>query len=484
MFWMVMALVLILPSTEYPHVTKYKVLVDTDAALDDLRALAMLVSMPECEIIGITVSGGSCSPEAGLRKVRALLVYLNKEDTPSASGPEITGEPPAWREFCENAEWSGEDKISRQGGERAAALIVRLVKSSDDKVIFVCLGPLTNLAGALREDPAMAEHIDRIIWYNDEISPPRGTNYELDAESADYILGSKIPIHVLSDSIQSAPCFNLEFLSAMIRLRSPAARMILFAHTRSVVLDRVSGGHLKLWDDLVPVYLRCPELFMMEKTSEQPLRLICRGSDAGAVKNEILRILQGPEQAGPSMRVTLNNGTADVLADFPQDLRLLAQEIVARHGAEEWRLCLLTTELHRHLGIYSIVGAKMGLRAREVLGAGPDELTVVSFAGSVPPVSCLNDGLQVSTGATLGQGTISIAEDGEVQPAAAFTRGEKTVRLTLKPQCWEQIREDIASGVREYGDLTPDYFAYVRKLAIRYWLEWSREEIFDIAVVD
>ena len=44
------------------------------------------------------------------------------------------------------------------------------------------------------------------------------------------------------------------------------------------------------------------------------------------------------------------------------DVRDPAQLIQARHGLEEWKAAVLTSELHRHLGTYSIVGAKMGLR--------------------------------------------------------------------------------------------------------------------------
>jgi len=165
---------------------------------------------------------------------------------------------------------------------------------------------------------------------------------------------------------------------------------------------------------------------------------------------------------------------------FTPDLRPHVREIIERHGPEEWRLCVLTSETHQHLGMYSIAGAKMGLRAREVLDAGVGEVRVLSHAGSKPPLSCLNDGLQVSTGATLGHGTISVAGDSEPRPEATFTRGGRAVRLRLKPAYWEQIRTDIARGIEEHGTLTPAYFYFVRRLSIRYWLKWDRTTIFEV----
>lgn len=165
---------------------------------------------------------------------------------------------------------------------------------------------------------------------------------------------------------------------------------------------------------------------------------------------------------------------------FRADLRPLVQEIIARHGLEEWRICVLTNEIHHHLGIYSIVGAKMGLKAREHLGAPLGGLRVTSFAGSQPPVSCFNDGLQLSTGATLGHGNIEVAKTGPVRVEAHFRAGDRGLKMRLKAAFEGDVRTDVACAVEKHGNLTPTYFAHVRGLALRCWLRWSRDEIFEI----
>jgi len=106
---------------------------------------------------------------------------------------------------------------------------------------------------------------------------------------------------------------------------------------------------------------------------------------------------------------------------FRQDVRNLIDPIIKKHGQKEWEMVVLSSEFHTHLGVYSVIGAKMGLRARDYFGAGLDRLRVTSFAGSKPPISCLNDGLQVSTGATLGHGTIALAENSTPIPKAHFS---------------------------------------------------------------
>jgi formylmethanofuran dehydrogenase subunit E len=169
--------------------------------------------------------------------------------------------------------------------------------------------------------------------------------------------------------------------------------------------------------------------------------------------------------------------------DYRADIVPLIEPIIARHGVQEWEIVVLTHEFHRHLGVYSILGAKMGLYAREHFQVGLDELEILSFAGQHPPISCLSDGLQVSTGATLGHGTIRIAENTSALPKAQFKHGDQTITLTLKPVYWEQIKQDIQQAIQQHGAKTPEYWQAVRKLGLHYWLQWSRSELFELAVL-
>ena len=164
---------------------------------------------------------------------------------------------------------------------------------------------------------------------------------------------------------------------------------------------------------------------------------------------------------------------------FREDVAALAGQIIARHGLKEWKIAVLTNEFHEHLGIYSIVGAKMGLRAREYFGAELDEMEIASNAGSKPPLSCMNDGLQVSTGATLGHGTIRIGNENP-EPSASFSFGNRVIRISLKQEIRDRIREDVRRTVETCGLETPEYWEHIRKLALQYWLGLSRFDIFDI----
>lgn len=169
---------------------------------------------------------------------------------------------------------------------------------------------------------------------------------------------------------------------------------------------------------------------------------------------------------------------------YADDVAAIAADCILRHGEQEWRAVLLTNEIHGHLGIYSTIGAKMGILALEFFRRQglEGDLHVLSLAGSHPPVSCLNDGLQVSTGASMGHGLFAVSPDGEPSVKARFTGGGSAFEIRLRPEYEDIIRADIKKGVELYGHATA-YWEYVRSLALKYWQHWDRKDIFEVTVL-
>jgi len=93
---------------------------------------------------------------------------------------------------------------------------------------------------------------------------------------------------------------------------------------------------------------------------------------------------------------------------------------------------------HSHLGPYLVVGLKMGQEVVSRLGGKPFSMTIEVFTGPRPPLSCVVDGLQLSTPCTVGNGQIRIREGDRV--AIRARSGDRQVELSLKPEIWERIR--------------------------------------------
>jgi len=456
---------------------KYHIIIDTDAAIDDLRAICLFLASPEFEILAITTSDGTISPEQGWIKVQSLLRSFGHEGIPTGTGQPIQEEIPPWRTFNRKVRWGKEVKVENKDVNSAVDTILSALESEEEPVLFVCLGGLTNLANALETKPEIQEKIERIVWYNDSIDPLSGTNYKFDKKAALSILSADVTLEAVSNNSADARVVNPEFIQYISDLNSPYAQMIASTHCDDEVIQRITTGHLEFWDDLLPVYLLDPKLFIFQSNKKSSPHKLFQVQDWEGVKAKYLEILSSRNQ----VMSKVFKGFPDLPELYADDVQPYMNGIIQKHGKEEWRLGVLTNELHGHLGIYAIVGTKMGLRARQYFHIGLDDISILSHAGSTPPLSCMNDGLQASTGGTLGHGLITVSPAPPFQPKATFTFKEKSVCLRLKKKYWNIIRSDIKTGIETYGLNTEDYWKYVRKLALKYWLEWDRMEIFDIA---
>jgi formylmethanofuran dehydrogenase subunit E len=100
----------------------------------------------------------------------------------------------------------------------------------------------------------------------------------------------------------------------------------------------------------------------------------------------------------------------------------------------------MAIHFHGHLGSYLVVGLRMGLYGLKLLNTpGYYNLWVRSYTAQQPSQSCMNDGLQLSTGCTLGKGNISCSGEGLSQ--ASFYATDKVITLKLHPDVEAMIAE-------------------------------------------
>jgi formylmethanofuran dehydrogenase subunit E len=95
---------------------------------------------------------------------------------------------------------------------------------------------------------------------------------------------------------------------------------------------------------------------------------------------------------------------------------------------------------HGHLGPYVAIGYRMGALARARLG--PGKMKTIVYTGLKPPISCAVDGIQVSTGSTLGKGLIRVENEGQV--AAEFHVGDKTIHVKLRDAVRARIDREMS----------------------------------------
>jgi formylmethanofuran dehydrogenase subunit E len=94
-------------------------------------------------------------------------------------------------------------------------------------------------------------------------------------------------------------------------------------------------------------------------------------------------------------------------------------------------------KFHGHLGAFLVLGIKAGIFANEMLKKDCFETSVVVKTHPFPPFSCFVDGIQITTGCTMGKGNIHL-EKGDVLKAK-ITKGNHQLNLSLKVDVFRQL---------------------------------------------
>ena len=452
---------------------KHHIIIDTDCAPDDLRAINLLLSSEDVEILAITSVDGALEPEDGYLKISTLLHELGHEGIPTTQGILAKNKTPEWADFVKTVKW-GEEIISYDQPAEVKEFLINTIEKEEQPVELVCLGPLTNVANAILMKPAIKQKIKRIIWFDQCLEDSKWTNYGMDCPSADYILQIKIPVYRVKTG-EKKFIFNQEFYQSIGNINTPYARNIYKSHSSDSIQQKIKAGNLQMWDELVALYLFYPGMFQQDTTFSDSKGTVMEMKDPEQVYDKMLHHLK-----------LFNNQDNIVFKNFPQDtsfykadVKPFADSIINHYGLKEWKALVLTNEIHDHLGLYSIIGAKMGIRAIEYFHTNSDHIEIESSGGNKPPLSCFNDGLQVGSGSTMGNGSFKIME-GDNSPKAVVTFNDKSIEIQLKTKYHNQIQQTIIKTKNLYGLESEKYWNTIRKKGIEIWQNFDRKEIFTI----
>jgi pyrimidine-specific ribonucleoside hydrolase len=458
----------------FPHPWKpaHYVIIDTDGGVDDIKAISYFLASPNVRVLGITVSSGTLSAENTYKKVKSLLNSCYHEGLPVGINRKQKYPSPDFKEALE-ANWGDERDLNSGKAPEATSLIKNILDNEKTKISFICLGGLTIVLNAEEEIPAFRDQVTEIIWSADGLTDTKGFNYNIDKISAERILKGDIPVKaVLNAGVDNF--YSGDLINRIQKVNSAYAKK-LFLFLSSEVVKKHSFS-LQGVDEMVTLYIHYPELFSTKSSGRNSE---CKPLDIAGLREKLLVILTGETVARNQVVKVF---PADTSFYFP-DLQKDALQIIDKFGVDEWTSGIIANELHRHLGVYAIIGVKMGIRAREYFATGVDEFRATTFAGSEPPLSCMNDGVQVSTGATPGHGLLTVSSDTITRPSCEFTYLNHKIRLTLRSEIASKINTELKEINFVYGLDSNIYWELVRKNSIKYWRDLNRHDIFNIEVI-
>ncbi|WP_428150670.1 nucleoside hydrolase [Brevundimonas sp.] len=144
-------------------------IIDCDPGVDDAVGLLLAFASPELDLKAVTTVGGNVPVEKTTRNARIIRHVAGRDDVPVHAGAArpLKREPAGAGEF-HGAEGLGDleavepDAPAAEGS--AVEAIVRIVMEAEPtSVALAVMGPMTNLALALRAEPRLAERLGPVV---------------------------------------------------------------------------------------------------------------------------------------------------------------------------------------------------------------------------------------------------------------------------------------------------------------------------------
>jgi purine nucleosidase len=170
-------------------------LIDTDPGVDDALALLMALRDPRHDVRGLTIAAGNVGLRQTVANALKLCEVAGRGDVPVFPGcdrPLLHAAPDA--AYVHGNDGFGDTAYTpatrAAATEHAVQAILRLSHEHAGRLLLVMLGPLTNLALALRLDPTLPERIGRLVVMggavtaHGNITPSAEFNVYFDPEAA------------------------------------------------------------------------------------------------------------------------------------------------------------------------------------------------------------------------------------------------------------------------------------------------------------
>ena len=197
---------------EPPPSPTEKIVLDTDIGddIDDAYALALIVSLPNAKLLGVTTTFGETQKRAEL--AAKILHVFGRDDVPVYAGR--AGSAKMGRQY----EWAqGFRSPSLKSGD-AALFLKNTLDKNPGQVTLVGIGALTNIADLLTRFPEVKPKIKRIVimggavylGYNNQAPPVVEWNIKCDPPAAKIVYSSGVPLTMAGLEVTTMMQFDAE----------------------------------------------------------------------------------------------------------------------------------------------------------------------------------------------------------------------------------------------------------------------------------
>lgn len=251
------------------------IIIDTDVGIDDALALFLALGSPEIEVEAITTVNGNVPVEVSTPNVLALLELTKRTDIPVAQGCNR----PLVRESIDARHIHGDNGLGNAVlddphivpvTQHAVEILIEKIMAERNKITVVCIGPLTNVALALRREPRIVDYIHEVVIMGGalrvpgNVTPVAEYNIYADPHAAYIVLHAGWPIRLVTLDVTTVTLLTSEQITRLPdnRVTMLIKYMIDYYLHSSAALDK--DGGFPMHDPLCVGAVIQPELITWE----------------------------------------------------------------------------------------------------------------------------------------------------------------------------------------------------------------------------
>lgn len=251
-------------------------IIDCDPGVDDAVALFLAFAAPDAlDILGITTVAGNVDALLTARNARIIREMAERDDVPVYAGaPAPLVRPPIIADHFHGETGLGtlpvfEPRAGLAAGSAARAIVDLVMARAAGDVAIAVTGPFTNLALALKLEPALAAHLGPVVVMGGarseggNITASAEYNVYADPHAAQIVFASGCDVITLgldaTHQVRATPD-RMEVLSG-IKTRGGAAVFDLLTFGAEVELKHAGQIGSPLHDPCTIAYLLAPHLF-------------------------------------------------------------------------------------------------------------------------------------------------------------------------------------------------------------------------------
>lgn len=247
------------------------IIFDTDFAMppqDDATALMLALKSPELKILGVTTVAGNATVQQATADALRELEIANRTDIPVYQGANRpwVHQKTEYATTVHGKWWSDEPPPVPPGGfaktkaepESAVDFIIHTVEAHPHQISIIAIGPLTNIATALRQEPKLAEKIKKIAIMggaigslpggSGNITPNAEFNFWVDPEAAWTVLHSGVPIVLTPLNVTVKTDFSKKYYDQIVAANTPLTQLI--QETMGPMFQKAPNLHRQMYDQL------------------------------------------------------------------------------------------------------------------------------------------------------------------------------------------------------------------------------------------